>query len=90
MGGGGEPPLPLPPWAVMGAPGGLTVRYQACVWSQGLTSWGLTLPSQVVQQRFSVKERPQLQGKARAWSPSPPTHGWCPEGLHPSQQDVTP
>lgn len=24
MGGGGEPPLPLPPWAVMGAPGGLT------------------------------------------------------------------
>ena len=42
--------------------------------------------SQVVQQKFSAAERPQLQGKARAWSPSPPTHSWCPEGLHPSQQ----
>lgn len=40
----GEPPLPFPLWAGVGAPGWLTVRHQACVESQGLASSGLILP----------------------------------------------
>ena len=42
--GAGEPPLPFPLWAGMGAPHWLTIRYQACMGSQGLASSDFTLP----------------------------------------------